>query len=927
MFCIICGKKLPDDAQFCYFCGNPVFNETSDNIVKDNDQDSSDNIVEDNNQGSSNKKASSLVEDCVESKVDDSKDSIVDDSNNINNKAVEGDVKPLKTNTVQTESTTTMDDNPIWYYLSSSKERKGPFSEKQIEELVNKGKINAKTKVHRHDWDEGPDGWIGIGNSALRDHIKELRDLSKLPVERRVSDFILWIWAAVPLVALLLATIISSQYISSALIAGLFNIVLLICDYLYLKRNGVYVENWLWTGLIIAPLYIFGRIYQTTKKYAPGIAWVISTVVAIIVSVTLASSSQGMNYNKNDLSQKMGESSFTDGLFIAELKGNAQPDGVYNNSCSIYRIDMGSGKSTKVSYFEALDEGYDCYYWGLGSIYGHDTSYQRASIIFKDGGSKHVGWIDTKGNITDVSKLYIGEKQNDFYGNVTHGCPKFDRNGYFYFEDVTNHVVVKVLVDGIEHNNFEVIAEDVSNGFQLRNDGTVHSGDYNHNATGEKDIGNSDIWLTDDEYICDTDGFPVCIADKPGNYGAKNVQYSLIPSVQGRVNRCPTLSPDHNEIAFLSYVNGEDIVDLYTIPIAPNQTPNKINIDMEMKHFDNDKSHTSYTISEWRGSNNAMERVDIENKDINSNGEVSDNSDGGNSKLFSDDKTEQSNKTENPEGYYSVIEDKMGSLPPSVFEEIYGHYVDEFQDTVDINSTDSMERFVRGGHEDHTYDEKICGYKVLDKGYLIKVEWGGVKYTYLYSKNNGEECLYLSSQDGWDPSLEPYAYNDIQNYIKTGVANDNNSKLSDTDSDESSSEPDINASKYNIGIMELKKEGNYYYVYPGDTTALSEDGYEMLYIPSKIKISKNAKLGMATEVHEIIDYDDDIGRLQYSYKYYDFYDEADRLISNGRWFYDNSYGYNHMDFLNPIGNATELCPLVHFNENGDIDVFLEYYES
>ena len=116
-----------------------------------------------------------------------------------------------------------------------------------------------------------------------------------------------------------------------------------------------------------------------------------------------------------------------------------------------------------------------------------------------------------------------------------------------------------------------------------------------------------------------------------------------------------------------------------------------------------------------------------------------------------------------------------GGLSEAVFEQVKGHYEDEYEDAVDILSPDQLVRFIKGGHEDHTYDEKICGYRKLDNGYIIKVEWDGDKWTYFYTVQNGRETLYVNFDEGWNPGLNPYNHMEgCQIYIKNRAGDQQN---------------------------------------------------------------------------------------------------------------------------------------------------------
>lgn len=165
-------------------------------------------------------------------------------------------------------------------------------------------------------------------------------------------------------------------------------------------------------------------------------------------------------------------------------------------------------------------------------------------------------------------------------------------------------------------------------------------------------------------------------------------------------------------------------------------------------------------------------------------------SDDDSSSLFSADKSDEATVESD---ISNLPNDTLeGGLPNAILDIVEGHYEDEDGDTVDITSRYQIVRYIKGGNQSHTYDEEIFGYKKFGEGYLLKVEWEGIKYTYLY-KGDNEKHLYLGTEDRWDPNLDPYKYNDIQVYVKTGTNTESSENIS--------LEPE-----YHIGLCELTKK-------------------------------------------------------------------------------------------------------------------------
>ena len=135
-----------------------------------------------------------------------------------------------------------------------------------------------------------------------------------------------------------------------------------------------------------------------------------------------------------------------------------------------------------------------------------------------------------------------------------------------------------------------------------------------------------------------------------------------------------------------------------------------------------------------------------------------------------------------------------GDLSDEAFQKIHGHYIDDSGDTVDIFSEDRMLRFIVGGNESHTYDEKICGYNKTEDGYLILTEWGQYKNNYLFVDDGSTEYLYLGNDEGWNPDLSSYDYNLVQIYKKEK-------------DDFAGQQYDVNDPTYPWGIGDIKNTG------------------------------------------------------------------------------------------------------------------------
>ena len=106
-----------------------------------------------------------------------------------------------------------------------------------------------------------------------------------------VSEKWLWALATVPmLVSLILGrywfmlmpySIAQHTYILSIIVI-VCNIIFLSLDISEMKKSGKDVEAWMWTGLLLVPVYLYVREKNTNKNYAPLIVWCVLCVLSLL---------------------------------------------------------------------------------------------------------------------------------------------------------------------------------------------------------------------------------------------------------------------------------------------------------------------------------------------------------------------------------------------------------------------------------------------------------------------------------------------------------------------------------------------------------------------------------------------------------------------------------------------------------------------
>ncbi len=133
--------------------------------------------------------------------------------------------------------------------------------------------------------------------------------------------------------------------------------------------------------------------------------------------------------------------------------------------------------------------------------------------------------------------------------------------------------------------------------------------------------------------------------------------------------------------------------------------------------------------------------------------------------------------------------------------------------------------------------------------------------------------------------------------------------------------------EYECGVCTLVKEGDWYYIYPQNN-----DGYSVLYsltgenenleFKEKIKISKDAKLCVATQI-DMNQYEEDSYSIDFHYEDGLFYDEVENLFKNGHW----KCGDNGMDVWQFYVDDRYIwnLPRITFDENGEVCLIKDFY--
>lgn len=159
-------------------------------------------------------------------------------------------------------------ENLQWFYVIGS-DKFGPVDLNEIKRLIKEGHITRETYV----WNNQMRDWT----EACR--VKKLSDelgiVSPSIPMKAVSSAYAWALATIPLLASYNAYMFTSnEYIITAIAIGL-NILFFALDCRELNKAGKDPGNWIWTGLVLVPVYLFVRGKKMGKQYGYGITWVL----------------------------------------------------------------------------------------------------------------------------------------------------------------------------------------------------------------------------------------------------------------------------------------------------------------------------------------------------------------------------------------------------------------------------------------------------------------------------------------------------------------------------------------------------------------------------------------------------------------------------------------------------------------------------
>ncbi|WP_323016230.1 DUF4339 domain-containing protein [Castellaniella sp.] len=176
-----------------------------------------------------------------------------------------------------------------WFYEERG-QRKGPFSEDQIVELIKTSIITRGVSV----WKQGFPDWLKVESTELGQHL----DSSTPPPlsGEHINNTVIWILAFAPIIGYVIEWVVSyginqGNDLSAArdmeagkywYVSIILSIGLSLLDENLLKKAGHNTskfKGWVW----LVPVYIYQRAKATKQNLAYFTVWIVSFLITIFI--------------------------------------------------------------------------------------------------------------------------------------------------------------------------------------------------------------------------------------------------------------------------------------------------------------------------------------------------------------------------------------------------------------------------------------------------------------------------------------------------------------------------------------------------------------------------------------------------------------------------------------------------------------------
>jgi len=169
-----------------------------------------------------------------------------------------------------------------WYYAEYGKSV-GPVSANDLQEMYESEILSLSSRV----WKAGMQDWVELRQTNIIDRGNTPPPLAGNDINNTYA----WAIAIVPIVLGFITNRITNELSIVGFAISLVTIVLWILDKAALKKAGYKTSGWMFTILLVTPLYLFLRAKRTGKEYGYAICWCILFVFNVLITVAIDFSS------------------------------------------------------------------------------------------------------------------------------------------------------------------------------------------------------------------------------------------------------------------------------------------------------------------------------------------------------------------------------------------------------------------------------------------------------------------------------------------------------------------------------------------------------------------------------------------------------------------------------------------------------------
>ena len=219
---------------------------------------------------------------------------------------------------IKTSDSSNTDTAKEWFCIIKG-DKKGPYSKKQIEELIDFDHVDAYTQVCKLGMDEF--------TPLFKTELVEFFEEEKVEEGGKLDNKWFWLLAIIPHTVNVLISIIAGVFSTNLTILNVVCVIALNClfialDTKALKKAGYENRSWFWIGLILVPVYLFIRAAKTTKNLAPPIIWCVIQITILLISSALSCNPSSLKSANTQKTTSMEEviASCCWQIFKADLK-------------------------------------------------------------------------------------------------------------------------------------------------------------------------------------------------------------------------------------------------------------------------------------------------------------------------------------------------------------------------------------------------------------------------------------------------------------------------------------------------------------------------------------------------------------------------------------------------------------------------------